>query len=534
MTQDTYRLADTTVVEPLVNRWAVWSDLMSPVPASLHLVHYQMKILESYLADPEIHIKASQNPKFYGGRFVDVSANRAAEVRELLEAMKDRQSENIKLAAAVTEFSNYLDREAEGQSLEPFYEYVPEALRGYVELVYDYFNNPTVRLIESLLYESPYYRKDLQGLNIFQQERDNSRPFFLNTPRLRADRHVDWNVSFDDSKVDQLFDLDVNPQPIGYVRELLNSEAPEESQLLPLLSSEAVNGNVKWIGPGVRLRYFGHACVLIEWNGITVLTDPWIGVQSAAGGAEHFCYSDLPEKIDFAVVTHGHHDHFVLETLLRLRRRIECLVVPRTFGMLYADTSLRLLAKKLRFNTVIELDALDSIKLPDGEIIAVPFLGEHADLAHGKVGYVVRAGKEQILFAADSNCLDSNLYKHLKRVLGPIKTVFLGMECVGAPLSWMYGTFLPSKPQRNHDQSRRTKGCNAAAALSLLEALESDRVYVYAMGKEPWLQYSMGLGLSEDSHQVKESINLIMQARARGFVDASRPFCKCETHLMSN
>jgi hypothetical protein len=95
----------------------------------------------------------------------------------------------------------------------------------------------------------------------------------------------------------------------------------------------------------------------------------------------------------------------------------------------------------------------------------------------------------------------------------------------------MYGTFLPSKPQRSHDQSRRTKGCNAAAALNLLEALESDCVYVYAMGKEPWLQYSMGLGLSDDSPQIREAISLITQARARGFAEASGPFCKFETCL---
>ncbi len=117
MTRDIFRLADTTVIEPLVNRWAVWSDLISPVPASLHLVNYQLKLLESYLADPDVHVKASQNPKFYGGRFVDVPASRAGDVRELLEGMKDSQRESIKLAGAVIDFANYLDREAEGQSL---------------------------------------------------------------------------------------------------------------------------------------------------------------------------------------------------------------------------------------------------------------------------------------------------------------------------------------------------------------------------------------------------------------------------------
>ena len=47
---------------------------------------------------------------------------------------------------------------------------------------------------------------------------------------------------------------------------------------------------------------------------------------------------------------------------------------------------------------------------------------------------------------------------------------------------------------------------------------------IYAMGNEPWFQYSMGLGLSEDSVQIKEANKVVAMARERGFVDAQRPF----------
>jgi len=76
------------------------------------------------------------------------------------------------------------------------------------------------------------------------------------------------------------------------------------------------------------------------------------------------------------------------------------------------------------------------------------------------------------------------MYEHLRHILGPIQTVFLGMECVGAPLSWLYGALLPTKLQHSHDQSRRTKGCDAKAALDLLETVESNRVYNYGLGME--------------------------------------------------
>jgi len=528
---DNYCLADFTAIEPLVNRWAVWSDLISPVPYSLHMVHYQMKVLESYLSDPEMHVEVCGDPNFSGGPFVNVPVQRALEVEQMLAEMKTRQADNIKLAHAVPEFCNYIEEQAKGQSLEPFYAKIPDELRGFVELLYDYYGNPIVRYLESLLYNSGYYKKDLQSLRIFAETTDNSRPPFLSTPRLPQSKQIEWHLPFADPELDQFFKLESVPQPLERVREILKMTPDQDDLLLPLLTREQQTPPPKWDGKQVRVRYFGHACVLVEWNGISILTDPWIGVRPKRGGVERFSYQDLPEKIDFAVITHAHHDHFVPETLLRLRHKIECLIVPQTFNLFYADTSLKLMAKKLGFKHVVELGTLESVSFPDGEIVAVPFFGEHADLAHGKSGYVVRAGQQQILFAADSNCLDARMYEHVRSAVGNIDTVFLGMECVGAPLSWMYGTFLPRKVERSHDQTRRTKGCDSAAALNLLESVGSKRVFIYAMGQEPWLQYSMGLGLAADSPQLRESNRVLAKAREKGFIEAQRPFVKLEVTL---
>jgi len=529
--QEAYRLADAAVIEPLINNWAVWSDVISPAPYSMHMLHYQIKTLSSYLANPEIHLKACRNPKFTGGPFVDVSLERTDEVRRLLETTEQEQSENIKFARAITEAYELLSKEARGQTLEPFYERLSPLLRGYVELLYDYYNHPILRLIEGLLYASPYYRRDLQSLRIFRPRRDDSRRFFLSTPHLLSDGELDWNVPFESAQLDEFFALESVPQPLGQIREMMGSQPDEAGRLLPMLSQGPIARTENWTQPTPYVRYLGHACVLIQWNGISVMTDPWLSVRPTEGGIERVAYQDLPEKIDFALITHAHHDHFVPETLLRLRRKIQCLVVPKTFGLFYTDASLKLLAQQLGFKHVLELDSLETIKLPDGEIIAVPFLGEHADLAHGKTAYVVRAGRERILFAADSNCLERRLYEHLRKVLGDIETVFLGMECVGAPLSWLYGALLPSKLQYTQDQSRRTKGSDSQAALALLEAVGGKRVYIYAMGNEPWFQYSMGLGVSEESVQIKEANKVISIARERGFLDAQRPFGKFETYL---
>ena len=519
-----YLLGRSTVIEPLINNWAVWSDVISPAPYSMHMLHYQMKTLKSYLANPEIHLNACRNPKFAGGPFVDVPVERAGEIKQLLETTEREQSANIEFARAITDTYELLSKEAKGQSLEKFYEKLSPLLRGHTELLYDYYNHPILRLIEGLLYESPLYRRELQSLRIFSTASDHSRRFFLSTPRLLGDGEIDWTTPFENARLDDFFALEDTPKPLAEIREILGSSEKDDDRLLPLLTDEPIAPRRRWDEATPTIRYLGHACVLVQWNGISVMTDPWVGVRPEQGGMERIAYQDLPEKIDYALITHAHHDHFVPETLLRLRHKIECLVVPRTHGLFYTDTSLKLMAQKLGFRNVVELDALESIKLADGEIIAVPFLGEHADLPHGKSAYIVRAGKERILFAADSNCLDYKLYEHLRRVLGDIETVFLGMECVGAPLSWLYGALLPSKLNYTNDQSRRTKGSDSKAALALLEAVGGRRVYIYAMGNEPWFQYSMGLGLSEDSVQIKEANKVVALARERGFIDALRPF----------
>jgi L-ascorbate metabolism protein UlaG (beta-lactamase superfamily) len=256
---------------------------------------------------------------------------------------------------------------------------------------------------------------------------------------------------------------------------------------------------------------------LIEWKGKTILTDPCIGVVPGEGGAKRFTYSDLT-RIDYVLVTHNHHDHFCIESLLRLRHKVQCLVVPKASGLFHGDVSLKLLSRKIGFKNVVEMEALDSIGLPDGEIVAIPFLGEHADLPHGKVAYVVRTGTERILFAADSDCLDERVYDHIYRILGPIHTVFIGMECVGAPLSWSCGPFLATKPDLDVDRSRRYKGADSNRATKILEAVGAERVFVYAMGLEPWLEHLLGLAYAEDALQLKEARRLLCDMSSRQFL----------------
>jgi L-ascorbate metabolism protein UlaG (beta-lactamase superfamily) len=530
-TERKYRLADSTVVEPLVQQWSAWPQLLSPIPASLHLSNYQLPALEAYLREPLEHVRASRDPEMIGGPFVDIAPERAGEIEQLLRETLEGRDEQRQLARSVISFHNQLLEEAHGQCLEPFYERVPRELAGYVELVYDYYNRPTVRFFESLLYESRHYRSDLQSLRLWPLKRDDTRPFFMSTPRLLDEDQIDWRVTFAEPRVDELFRLDVAPQPLAYISELLGLDAADEHLLLPLLSEDDTAPSQQWDGPTARIRYFGHACVVVEWNGLSIMTDPYVGARPIEGGLERFSYGDLPAKIDYSLVTHIHQDHFALETLLRLRHRIKHLVVPKASGILYGDMSLKLMARKLGFRSVIELDPLESVGDGDVSIIGVPFLGEHGDLAHSKSGYVVRLGEQQILFGADSDCLDRQMYVNVREALGRIETVFLGTESVGAPLFWGCGPLFPIKQDRHYEQTRRYHGSNARAALEILEPVGARRIYNYAMGLEPWVEHLLGLGLTEHDPQYIESEKLIRKAHGRGLVAAERLYGKRDLYL---
>src|SRR5205814_10731467 len=143
---------------------------------------YQIKLMQSYLSDPEAHVQACQNPKLRSGPFVDIPKERTDELKILLDTTLVQQADNLDLARSLMEFQDYLVKEAKGQSLDPYYEQIPASLRGYVELIYDYYHRPAVRCLEGLLYESPYYKRNLQSLRIFRQRHDNSRSFIMSTP----------------------------------------------------------------------------------------------------------------------------------------------------------------------------------------------------------------------------------------------------------------------------------------------------------------------------------------------------------------
>jgi L-ascorbate metabolism protein UlaG (beta-lactamase superfamily) len=523
-----FTLASSACIEPLVARWPAWPHTLAPVAHCLHLANYQIDVLQSYLENPRQHELACKNPRLLGGPFIDIPAHESGKLKALLETTLGAMKDNIEFAEALSQLSRTLAQEAKGESLEQRYASLPAPLRGHVELFYDYLNNPIVRCLEGALYKSRYYKPELQSLRLFDLQSGDDRPYYMSTPRLDGAEAIDWRMPFADARLDDLFRLDTQPAGSDDILELLGIEAAGSGALTPLLEESRGKPDPKWRGEGVRIRYFGHACVLVETRDIAILVDPLVASIPREAKVERFSWADLPHRIDYALVTHGHHDHFVVETLLRLRHRIATLVVPRNSGTFYADFSLRLLAENLGFSNVREVDCFDEIAFEGGRIMAIPFLGEHNDLPAAKSAYLIETTSQSILFAADSNCLDAAIYEPIQRLAGPIDVLFVGMECVGAPLSWVYGPMLPQKSERRHDQSRRSNGCDAAKALTLARSVQCKKAFVYAVGREPWIKHLLALNPAENDPYIGEIDKFIAGMKDELQGDAKLLFGKSE------
>ena len=131
------------------------------------------------------------------------------------------------------------------------------------------------------------------------------------------------------------------------------------------------------------------------------------------------------------------------------------------------------------------------------------FLGEHGDLnIRSKIAHLINLDGWSILCAADSNNIEPQLYKFVRECVGPVDLLFLGLECDGAPLSWLYGPLLTRPLPRKMDQSRRFDGSNCDKALNLVKELNPSQVYVYAMGQEPWLTFLTSIQYTDTSRPI--------------------------------
>lgn len=511
-------LKPNVVIEPLVNRWYAWSHLISPATAAMNIAERHLKIMESYLIAPATHADAVANPQMRGGPFMDFGGGRTDEVKALKDTIAHDCADQLQFCKAIKDLDNMLIANAKGFGLENLYEKVPEILRGYVELFYDRQNNPGFRFFESLLYNSKYFNKDLQSIALWVTNNDE-RPFALSTPKLDDPDVLHLAVSFDNVAIDELARMKRVPQAPGYIKTMLGISKNQEALFDTFFTPEGPPEYAGYKGDKIRMRYFGHACILVETKDLSILVDPLISYYGYNSDIEHYSDVDLPDEIDYVLITHNHQDHILFETLLPLRHKIKNLIVPRSRGGRLEDPELKMMFDHIGFKNVIEIDDMETVVFKDASITGLPFTGEHSDLnIQTKSCYHIRVGEFTLMFMADSRILEPALYKHIAKETGPIDVIFIGMECDGAPLSWLYGPLLTKRLSRDQDGSRRLAGSDCERGMTVVDIFHPREMYVYAMGQEPWLEFISSIKYTDASNPIVQSDKLVKICREKGLI----------------
>jgi hypothetical protein len=116
-------------------------------------------------------------------------------------------------------------------------------------------------------------------------------------------------------------------------------------------------------GEGMKVTLVGHASILIEAGGLSILSDPWW--RGPCFGAQWWNYPEPylhpleGRRIDYIYVSHGHHDHFHPATLNTLNQDAVVLVS--------AHTGLAAAVRELGFD-VLEVPGTRAVALGNGGV----------------------------------------------------------------------------------------------------------------------------------------------------------------------
>ncbi|MEX2963543.1 MBL fold metallo-hydrolase [Microbulbifer sp. TYP-18] len=517
MSDKTLYLREDVYFEPLFNQWYCWSMLIPPVTAARYTVSTHRRIMKSFVNNYDLHISAVKESVVTGGDFLNCTKEQVGDVQALIDHIDRDLPDVVAIANAIRDVDNMLVEHTNGHSIEYFYEKLPAELSGYIELVMDLQHRPTYRLIEPLLYKSSYYKPELQALSFGMWSKVDDRPFVLSTPRLPDNNHLEVKQSFNASLVDALFRAREFPVSQQCVESwFADVKIRGGLDYRELFTQQTSNHPYTPVDQGVRVQYMGHAGFMLESRNTCVLIDPVIASRGESFANDVCSFSQIPPNIDCICLTHNHQDHVNIESLLQLRYKTKKILVPKNNGGSLADPSLKLMLQQLQFD-VVEMDELEVFTLTGGQITSIPFLGEHGDLnVRSKTAWLVELEGKKCFFGADSANPDINLYRHMRDLLADLDVYAIGMECVGAPYTWLYGALHTKVVAKTIKESRRLNGSDCEQALAVVELLKPARVYLYALGMEPWYKYFMGLEYDGDSKQIVESNRMLQACADRG------------------
>jgi L-ascorbate metabolism protein UlaG (beta-lactamase superfamily) len=524
--QEFFYLKKNVYVEPLVNNWYAWTNLIAPITYSMYMSKTHRRLLNSFIKNHELHAIATKDNTLTNiGEFVECSKDELDDAKKLLNDLVTEHSIYIEIADAIKDLDDLLKGHKSGESIEPLYTKIPKPLKGYIELFMDLYHQPSYRLIEGLLYKSSYYNTKLQSVKLGILNKCTDRSSVISTPRFINDVTINIQEPFSSSLWDSLFATREHPIDTKQIEVIFNRQKLTGGlEPIDLFTNVVPDTSYKTLDhKDVRVQYLGHAGLFVETKSTKILIDPIIPYRTDETENKVISFNDILGKIDYICLTHNHSDHISIETLLQLRYKTHNILVPKNNGGTLADPSLKLILKNLNFN-VYEMEDLEEIHIDAGKIVSIPFLGEHGDLnIRSKTAWFIKLHDKSIFAGADSSNLDSNMFKHIHAFTQDIDILAIGMECVGAPYTWLYGALNTQPVHREISKSRRLNGADFEKSKGMVEIFNPKHVLIYALGLEKWYQYLIGLSYSENAQQIVESDKLVQFCNSKNI-----PACRLE------
>jgi L-ascorbate metabolism protein UlaG (beta-lactamase superfamily) len=183
-------------------------------------------------------------------------------------------------------------------------------------------------------------------------------------------------------------------------------------------------------GSGLRATWLGHSTVLIEIDGVRLLTDPVWGARaspSQLAGPKRFqpvpvALKSLP-PIDAVLISHDHYDHLCHPTIRVLAKTTVPFITSLGVGA-------HLEAWGVPAQRITELDWWQSQRVPGSEVEVTAAPSQHFSGRGLKdrnatlwSSLVVRSPKQRVFFSGDTGLTDQ--YTAIGRRLGPFDLVML-------------------------------------------------------------------------------------------------------------
>ncbi len=181
---------------------------------------------------------------------------------------------------------------------------------------------------------------------------------------------------------------------------------------------------------GLRATWLGHSTVLIEIDGLRVLTDPVWGLRASPtrfAGPKRFQRVPIPLRalppVDLVIVSHDHYDHLDYPTIRELAKRDVPFVTSLGVGA-------HLEAWGVRRQRIVELDWWESHQLPNAELTVTAAPSQHFSGRGMKdrnatlwSSLAIRTPRHAVFFGGDGGLTTE--FRTIRERLGPFDLVML-------------------------------------------------------------------------------------------------------------